>query len=83
MCQQAVEQGELPQCVSQCGGMARWFGDLDEGIDGFRGPRGETLREFVEEFSDEDLHKLPDVGNGPEGLYILRRMAWQDEGATM
>lgn len=38
LCQQKIAQGELPQCVSQCGGRARWFGDLEEGIDSFVGP---------------------------------------------
>ena len=27
-----------PQCVIQCGGRARFFGDLDEGIDSFEAP---------------------------------------------
>ncbi len=37
LCQDKVERGELPQCVAQCGGRARFFGDLDEGIGGFKG----------------------------------------------
>lgn len=77
LCEQKVAQGELPQCVTQCGGMARWFGDLDEGVESFKGARGETLGEFCEPFTDADVHTLPDVGNGPEGRYILRRMAWK------
>ena len=83
MCVQAVEQGELPQCVSQCGGMARWFGDLDEGVETFRGACDETLGDFIEPYEESDVYKLPDMGNGPEGLFILRRMAWQEEGTTM
>ena len=38
LCEQKISQGELPQCVAQCGGRARFFGDLDEGIESFRGP---------------------------------------------
>ena len=38
LCEQRVAQGDLPQCVAQCGGRARWFGDLDKGIDTFEGP---------------------------------------------
>ena len=38
LCEQRTAQGELPQCVAQCGGRARWFGDLDEGLDSFVGP---------------------------------------------
>ena len=38
LCEQKVAQGELPQCVSQCGGRARFFGDLEKGIENFEGP---------------------------------------------
>ena len=31
LCQQRTAQGELPQCVAQCGARARFFGDLDQG----------------------------------------------------
>lgn len=38
LCQDKTEKGELPQCVAQCGGRARFFGDLDEvGIEGLKG----------------------------------------------
>ena len=77
LCEQKIAQGELPQCVAQCGGMARWFGDIDGDLRAFKGARGETLGDFCEEFSDEDVHRLPDVGNGPTGVFILRRMTWQ------
>ena len=35
LCEQRIAQGELPQCVINCGGHARWFGDLDQGIESF------------------------------------------------
>ena len=38
LCEQITAQGGLPQCVIQCGGRARFFGDLDEGIDSFEAP---------------------------------------------
>ncbi len=39
MCQQTInEEGGVPQCVSQCGGNARWFGDIEEGYESFEGP---------------------------------------------
>ncbi|MBR2836582.1 MAG: 4Fe-4S dicluster domain-containing protein [Coriobacteriales bacterium] len=38
LCQQQVEQGGLPQCVQQCGGRARFFGDIDKGIESFEAP---------------------------------------------
>ena len=77
LCEQRIAQGELPQCVTQCGGMARWFGDIEGDIRDFKGAMGKTLGEFCEEFSDADVHTLPDSGNVPAGRYILRRMKWQ------
>ena len=38
LCAQQTAEGALPQCVAQCGGRARFFGDLDEGLDSFVGP---------------------------------------------
>jgi len=38
LCEQQVEQGVLPQCVSQCVGRAKFFGDLEKGIESFEGP---------------------------------------------
>lgn len=35
LCAQKTAQGGLPQCVVNCTGRARWFGDLDAGIDSF------------------------------------------------
>ena len=32
LCEQITAQGGLPQCVIQCGGRARFFGDLDQGV---------------------------------------------------
>ena len=55
LCEQKVAQGELPQCVAQCGGRARFFGDLDEGLDSFRGP-GTTAAVGEEDKSYESVH---------------------------
>ena len=38
LCSQIVGQGGLPQCVIQCGGRARFFGDLEQGIESFEAP---------------------------------------------
>ena len=38
LCEQKIAQGELPQCVAQCGGRARFFGDLEQGIESFEAP---------------------------------------------
>ncbi len=40
LCEQITAQGELPQCVSQCGGSARFYGDADEGIEPSRARSG-------------------------------------------
>lgn len=87
LCEDRVADGEMPACVAQCGARARFFGDLDEGIDSFVGPfRPEApgtyeeqqavrvaLRDCVQPFEDGDVHRLPDAGNGPQHLYILRQ----------
>ena len=87
LCTQLTDQGALPACVAQCGGRARFYGDLDAGIESFEGPwRPEAtgtydeeqavrvkLTDAVEDFTDADLHQLPDSGNGPQMWYILRQ----------
>lgn len=85
LCQDIIDSDEvdLPCCVSQCCGMARWYGDLDEGIETFRGPRGETLGDYLEAFTDEQVYKLEDSGNGPEFLYICRTAQWRPENIVM
>lgn len=93
LCEGIVAAGGLPQCVSQCGGQARFFGDLDKGISSFRTVSAEgydtnrsyetlmghyaTLEEVVEDYRDSDVHRLPDVGNAPSFAYILRGRTWQ------
>ena len=76
-----LAQGELPQCVSQCGGLARFFGDLDKGIDSFEGAElgNERMRlgDWVEPYTEADVHMLPNAGNNPSFRYILRKFAWQ------
>ena len=94
LCQQRTAQGELPQCVAQCGSRARFFGDLDEGLESFQAlapthdlatPYEEmmqnrtTLGEWVEPFTEADVYHLTDTGNGPKHCYILRNRKWQGE----
>ena len=86
LCEQKIAQGELPQCVAQCGSRARFFGDLEQGVDGFEAPAPPqalscdyaemqqtrvTLKEYVEPYTEDEIHRLPDVGNGPELMYLL------------
>jgi len=33
----------------------------------------------VQEYKQSDVHHLPDVGNGPGFVYILRDRDWQGE----
>lgn len=82
LCEQKIAQGELPECVRQCGGRARFFGDLEKGIETFVGPpdaSGEfqPITKTSKPWTDEDVHHLPDVGNKPSYVYILRDRKWQ------
>ena len=87
MCEQRISQGELPQCVSQCGARARFFGDLDKGVENFEGPAHPDspgcqydemratrvkLKDYVEAFTEDDIHHLKNVGNNPKVMYLLR-----------
>jgi DMSO reductase iron-sulfur subunit len=38
LCDQRTAQGELPACVHYCQGRARYFGDIDGGIEALEGP---------------------------------------------
>ena len=92
LCAQKLAEGELPQCVSQCGSRARYFGEIEGGIRNLEGPAFPDskscgyeemqatrvkLGDYVEEFTDSDVHSLPDVGNGPSFKYILRDRKWR------
>ncbi|MFR1166135.1 MAG: 4Fe-4S dicluster domain-containing protein [Adlercreutzia equolifaciens] len=101
LCEQKIAQDELPQCVAQCGGRARFFGDLEQGLESFVAPgapvksgdksydgcaaarvtlgecTGEGPDYPVKPYTDAEIHHLPDVGNKPSFVYILRRETWQ------
>jgi DMSO reductase iron-sulfur subunit len=93
LCEQKIAQGELPQCVSQCGGRARFFGSIDQGLDDFQGagkvdytvdPSYDAvnstfmkLKDVVKPYAENELYRLPDVGNKPSFVYILRKETWQ------
>ena len=82
LCAEKIADGELPQCVQECGGIARFFGDLDAGLETFEGPlQGDTrvvLGDFLNPFTEDQVHTVPDVGNGPTMQYILRDITWQE-----
>lgn len=94
LCAQKTAQGELPQCVEQCCARARFFGDIDQGIENLEGPGEpgdfgddksyETMKktrvrlgDFVEAYTEQDIHHLPNVGNDPAFAYILRDRQWR------
>ena len=84
MCAQLVADGGRPQCVEQCGGLARFFGDADGDVLDFKGPYDRTLREYLEDgaveaWTDDQVYKLEDSGNGPAMMYILRKQKWTGE----
>ncbi|MDR3316123.1 MAG: 4Fe-4S dicluster domain-containing protein [Coriobacteriales bacterium] len=69
LCEQMLADGGVPQCVSQCGGRARYFGDLED-----------ASSEVAQILAAEDpakVYTLPDVGNKPGFKYILRNMKWR------
>ena len=87
LCQQRTAQGELPQCVAQCGARARFFGDLDQGVENFEAPAHPDtpgcqydemtktrvkLKDYVEAFTENDIHHLANKGNNPKLMYLLR-----------
>ena len=82
LCEQQTTQGELPLCVQGCTGRARFFGDLEKGIENLEGPPNqegtrETLAQVCKPFDEGCVHHLPDVGNSPAFRYILRERQWQ------
>ena len=50
-----------------------------ESFEGSEDPLGKRRKmvEFLEPFTDADVHKLPDVGNKPSYSYILRDHHWE------
>ena len=92
LCEQRISQGALPQCVAQCCSRARFFGDLDQGWDSFVAPAPTqdkatsyedmqnsrtTLKDWTEDYTEDDFYHLTDVGNGPHIAYLLRNRTWQ------
>ncbi len=82
LCEQKIAQGEIPECVRQCGARARYFGDIEQGVESFVGPPldGETFEPITSTtrpFTDDDIYRLPNVGNNPSFVYILRNRTWQ------
>ena len=96
LCEQKTAQGGLPQCVAQCGGRARWFGDIEQGLENLEASADwihldgkhdyeevqasrVKLGEYLRDFTEADVHHLPNVGNNPAFAYILRGKTWRGE----
>ncbi len=82
LCEQKTAQGELPECVRQCGGRARFFGDLEQGIETFVGPPDgdgnfRPITDTSKPWTASDVHHLPNAGNNPSFVYILRNRDWK------
>jgi Fe-S-cluster-containing dehydrogenase component len=70
LCEQLIaDKTGVPQCVSQCGGRARYFGDLDD-------PSSDVSQLLAGE-DPSHVYSLPDAGNKPAFKYILRKMKWR------
>ncbi|MCD8316915.1 MAG: 4Fe-4S dicluster domain-containing protein [Eggerthellaceae bacterium] len=68
MCEQLISAGELPECVASCTGQALHFGDIED--------ETSDVYKLVQEAGDNAYH-LPDVGNSPANIYILKKMKWR------
>ena len=81
MCKDLTAEGGIPQCVSQCAGLAKWYGDIDEDptMMSFKGGNELTFGEACMPFSEDEIHTLPDAGNHPSLRYIVRGHQWRDD----
>ena len=72
LCGHLTSNGELPACVHNCPGGARFYGDLDD-------PSSDVSKALAAAEPDA-VHTLTDVGNAPATSYILskRYAEWQD-----
>lgn len=72
LCGQLTAKGELPACVHNCPGGARFYGDLDD-------PDSDASKALAA--ADKSaVHSLTDVGNKPATRYILSSCyaEWQE-----
>lgn len=79
LCEQRISQGELPQCVSQCAERARYFDDIEQGIDQMVGTLDTRAGDILQEYTPDQVHHLPNVDNSPAFAYILRKHGWKGE----
>lgn len=93
MCHDTIDpEVDVPQCVSQCAGNARWFGDLDEGYESFVGTYGTDvdrggvryrMLDFINPFTEDEVYSLGDASYEPSCRFILRGHTWYGEDTTL
>ena len=73
LCGQLTSVGEEPKCVAACCASARFYGDLDD-------PNSDASKALAAAGADS-VHRLKDVGNGPQTAYILsaKHAEWKEE----
>ena len=73
LCGQLTSVGEEPKCVAACCASARFYGDLDD-------PNSDASKALAAAGADS-VHRLKDVGNGPQTAYILsaKYAEWKEE----
>lgn len=70
ICAQLRGEDETPVCVKNCSGSALHYGDIED-------PESEVSK-LVAATAPEFIHKLPDTGNHPANIYILKKNTWQE-----
>ena len=72
LCGHLTANGELPACVHNCPGGARFYGDLDD-------PNSDASQ-AIANADPTSVHTLTDVGNAPATRYILSNnyAEWQE-----
>ena len=73
LCGQLTSVGKEPKCVAACCASARFYGDLDD-------PNSDASKALAAAGADS-VHRLKDVGNGPQTAYILsaKYAEWKEE----
>jgi molybdopterin-containing oxidoreductase family iron-sulfur binding subunit len=69
LCSHLTDRGEPANCVTNCPGKARMIGDLDD--------ENSDVARYIKD-AGKNVYKLPDSGNSPVGVYVLRKVKWQE-----
>lgn len=77
LCGHLTANGDLPACVHNCPGGARFYGDLDD--------PDSDVSQMLAEADEDSIHTLTDVGNAPATHYILsaKYAEWQDSSSLV